>query len=72
VTLALPDLRPGESATAPAAAEKAGIFAWLSTPLGATVAIVAAAAVLAAGAHQLTKDKKDNVQEFPVSPTTFP
>jgi hypothetical protein len=83
VTLALPETPPegaappaGGSASKPSekkgTVEKKhrGILAWISTPVGATVALVAGAVVLAAIANQATKDKKDNINEFPITPTS--
>ncbi len=80
VALALPD-QPAEGATpAPATpppatppAEKKkhhGLFQWMGTPVGATVTLVAAAAVLAVVADEITS--KENVTELPVSPTQLP
>ncbi len=66
LTLALPDRKPGEGSMAPAAAH-GGFAAWLATPVGATVAVVATAVVVSVGAHQITKD--DNKTEPPVSPS---
>ncbi len=63
LTLALPDRKPGETATAPGAALKGGLWAWLSSPVGATVALVGGAVVLAAGAKSAT----DSDDEPPVS-----
>jgi hypothetical protein len=66
VTLALPDHRPGEGTLAPAA--MGGFAAWIATPLGATISAVGVAVVLAAGAHQITKNDNSG-QEQPVSPS---
>lgn len=62
VTLALPD----PSKQAPAAAGTHGIWAWLSTPAGATAAVVASAVVLGVAANQVTKT---NSEQPPVSPS---
>lgn len=71
VSLAVPEARPGEAAAAPAQAGGGGGFlAWLSTPLGATVALVAGATVVAIGADSLTDDEPDQ-QDTPVSPSSF-
>jgi hypothetical protein len=68
LTLALPDRKAGETATAPAqaggAAAKTGFWAWLSGPVGATAVLVGGALVLAAGANSVT-DNDD--AEPPVS-----
>ncbi len=66
LTLALPDRKPGEGSMAPGATH-GGFAAWLATPVGATVAVVATAVVVSVGAHQITKD--DNKSEPPVSPS---
>ncbi len=54
VALALPPLRPGEDATAPAAAGATAV--WISTPLGATVTLLATAVVVAVAADDVTGD----------------
>lgn len=61
--------QPPASPTKPAAPpkKKGGLLKWMSTPVGATVVLVAAAAVLAVAADELTK--KETVPELPPSPT---
>jgi hypothetical protein len=72
VSLAVPEARPGEAGTAPAQAGGGGggggrILAWLSTPVGATVAMVAGAAVVAVTADSLTDDNPEREDLPPVS-----
>lgn len=65
LTLAVPDRKPGEAATAPGQSEK-----WINTPQGATTVVVVAAILLALGAKQLVDD--DDVPQEPVSPSAPP
>jgi hypothetical protein len=67
IALALPEARPGEGAAAPAQAGGGGILAWLSTPVGATVALVAGATVVAVTADSLTDDNPEREDLPPVS-----
>jgi hypothetical protein len=68
VSLAVPEVRPGEAGTAPAQASGGGgLLAWLSTPVGATVAMVAGAAVVAVSADSLTDDNPEREDLPPVS-----
>ena len=68
IALALPEARPGEGAAAPAqSGGGGGILAWLSTPVGATVALVAGATVVAVAADSLTDDNPEREDLPPVS-----
>jgi broad specificity phosphatase PhoE len=67
IALALPEARPGEGAAAPAQQSQGGIKAWLSTPVGATVALVAGATVVALAADSLTDDNPEREDLPPVS-----
>ncbi len=68
ITLALPkpgSLAPGETQEAPPgesnveAATKSGFSTWVSSPVGATVVLLASATIVAVGADQLTNDDTD-------------
>ena len=76
VTLALPkpgSLAPGQTGEAPKeesegeAATKSGFAAWISSPSGATIALLAGATLVAIGADQLTDDDTDT-EEISTSP----
>lgn len=60
--------KPPAEAEAAAPEEKTGILSWMSTPLGATVTIVAAALVLAVVADELTSDSPPPPPVTPTSP----
>ncbi len=65
LTLALPAVRPGEQPVAPAAT---GGGSWLSTPIGATVALVLTATLVAVAADELTDDDPEREDLDPPSP----
>lgn len=75
VTLALPEagsLAPGQTGAAPGdetPAEKDGFSAWISSPTGATIALLAGAILIAIGTDQLTNDDTDT-KEIPASPAS--
>jgi hypothetical protein len=75
ITLALPEpgsLAPGQTEEpkkdepATEAAPKSGFSTWVSSPVGATVVLLASATIIAVGADQLTNDDTDTT-EIPVS-----
>lgn len=70
VALAVPEARPGEGQAAPgqSGATGGGIAAWLASPVGATVALVAGATVVAVAAESATDDDEP-AAEVPVSPS---
>jgi hypothetical protein len=68
ITLALPEpdsLAPGQAEEAPKdetnveAGAKSGFSTWVSSPVGATVVLLASATIVAVGADQLTNDDTD-------------
>jgi len=75
VTLALPkpgSLAPGQTEEAPeddSDGEKSGFSTWISSPAGATIALLAGATLIAIGADQLTDDDTDT-DEIPASPAS--
>ncbi|MBP7147040.1 MAG: carboxypeptidase regulatory-like domain-containing protein [Acidobacteria bacterium] len=66
VALALPE-KTGTTTLAPSARR---LGAWISTPLGATVTLVAAAVVIGLAADDLTDDDESRENLPPVSPST--
>jgi hypothetical protein len=86
VTLALPKpgtLAPGQAEgekkddekkddKEAAAATKSGFSAWVSSPTGATIVLLASAILVAVGADQLTNDDTDTKEISPPSPTLPP
>ena len=60
--------KPPEGAEAATPAKKGGILSWMSTPVGATVTIVAAALVLSVAADELTSSSPPPPPVTPTSP----
>ena len=60
--------KPPEGAEAATPAKKGGILSWMSTPVGATVTIVAAALVLSVAADELTSSTPPPPPVTPTSP----
>jgi len=62
---------PGADAPAEAPAASSGFAAWIATPIGATVTLVAAAVVIAVGADSLSDNTETREDEPPAS-DSFP
>ncbi len=71
VTLALPAIAPGETATPEGEENKKrrGLWAWISTPAGAVLTAVVAAVVIGVAVDQATDDDEDEPDLSPQQPS---